>query len=125
MTKRTQEQWKTITNYKDFEFTGIYEISSWGNIRNRITKTPLATYSNASGNGYLKTKIFDTNGKRRALYIHQLVALYFLDAIPGCEVNHIDGNTRNNSVSNLEWISHKENIQEMHRMRKLAMAANQ
>lgn len=38
MTRTTQEQWKPITRYNEFEFEGNYEISSWGNIRNRETK---------------------------------------------------------------------------------------
>lgn len=122
MTKKTGEQWKTITHYKNFVFTGRYEISSWGRIRNRETKAPLATYSNQRGQGYLKTKIIDSKGTRRALYIHQLVALYFLDAqdTEGLDVNHIDGNTKNNSYTNLEWISHKENMREWQRLRRSA-----
>lgn len=122
MTKKTGEQWKPITHYKDFVFTGRYEISSWGNIRNRETKAPLATYSNQRGQGYLKTKIHDTKGTRRALYIHQLVALYFLDApdTEGLEVNHIDGNSQNNSCTNLEWTTHKENMNEWRRLQRSA-----
>ena len=120
MTKTTGEQWKTITHYKDFVFTGRYEISSWGNIRNRETKAPLATYSNQRGQGYLKTKIIDTKGTRRALYIHRLVALYFLDAPDeeGLEVNHIDGDSKNNSYTNLEWLSHAQNMKEYKRLRR-------
>jgi hypothetical protein len=120
MTKTTGEQWKAITHYKNFTFTGKYEISSWGRIRNRETKAELATYSNQRGQGYLKTKIHDTDGKRRALYIHQLVAIYFLDApdTEGLEINHIDGNTKNNSYTNLEWISHAQNMKEYSRLRR-------
>lgn len=119
MTKKTGEQWKTITHYKNFVFTGRYEISSWGRIRNRETKAPLATYSNQRGQGYLKTKIIDTKGTRRALYIHRLVALYFLDAPDeeGLEINHIDGDSRNNSYTNLEWLSHAQNMKEYKRLR--------
>ena len=120
MTKKTGEQWKTITHYKNFVFTGRYEISSWGNIRNRETKAPLTTYSNQRGQGYLKTKIHDTKGTRRALYIHQLVALYFLDAPESddLDVNHIDGNTKKNSYTNLEWITHAQNMKEYSRLRR-------
>ena len=122
MTKKTGEQWKAITHYKDFVFTGRYEISSWGNIRNAITKAPLATYSNQRGQGYLKTKIVDTKGTRRALYIHRLVALYFLDApdAEGLEINLIDGDSQNNSYTNLEWISHAQNMSEWRRLRRSA-----
>ena len=122
MTKKTGEQWKTITHYKNFKFTGKYEISSWGSIRNATTKAPLATYDNQRGHGYLKTKIKDTEGIRRALYIHQLVAIYFLDAPESddLEINHIDGNSLNNSVTNLEWITHAENMREWQRLRRSA-----
>lgn len=42
---------------------------------------------------------------------HRVVAYIFIpnpDNLP-C-VNHIDGNKTNNSVSNLEWVSHRENV---------------
>lgn len=119
MNKTTAEQWKTITKYKNFNFPGKYEISSWGRIRNKDTKEPLATYDSQKGNGYLKTKIRDTEGVRRMVYIHTLVALCFLEApkAEGLEVNHIDGNSLNNSFSNLEWITHAENMREMRRLR--------
>lgn len=120
MTKTTGEQWKAITHYKKFKFTGKYEISSWGSIRNATTKAPLATYDSQRGHGYLKTKITDTDGVRRMVYIHTLVAIYFLEAPDqeGLEINHIDGNSLNNSYTNLEWITHKENQREWRRLRR-------
>jgi predicted DNA-binding protein len=50
------------------------------------------------------------NGKRTKAYIHRLVAEAFLEN-NDClsDVNHIDGNKRNNAVNNLEWVSHKDN----------------
>lgn len=43
--------------------------------------------------------------------IHRLVAETFLDCPrDACEVNHIDGNRYNNDASNLEWVSHTENM---------------
>ena len=109
-----QEQWTPIIKFKNFTFTGRYEISSWGRIRNAKTKAPLATYSNNRGQGYLKTKIQDVDGVRRALYIHQLVAWYYIGEAPeGTELDHIDGNAKNNSWTNLRYITHAENQKRM------------
>ena len=109
---KTLEQWKAITEYQGHAFTGKYEVSNWGNVRNRDTKAPLAFYSDNRGQGYLKCKIYDTEGIRVAIKVHRLVAHTFLDpAEPGkTEVNHKDGNPKNNSWTNLEWCSHIENI---------------
>lgn len=39
-----------------------------------------------------------------------MVAETFLPRVPGKEfVNHIDGNTKNFHLSNLEWVTLKEN----------------
>lgn len=118
----TQERWAIITTYKNFIFDGKYEVSNWGNIRNAETKKPLATYSNQKGQGYLKTKIIDIDGIRRAVYIHHLVAFYFLEerANDFDEVDHIDGNTRNNSFSNLRYLSHSDNMKALVEARRKA-----
>lgn len=54
-------------------------------------------------------------------YIHRLVAMYF---VPNPEdmpiVNHIDNNPLNNHYSNLEWCSHRHNIQHGYDIRKTA-----
>ena len=121
MNKTTQERWIAIRYYNGFVFDGKYEVSNWGNLRNAETKKPLATYNNQRGAGYLKTKITDTEGKRRALYVHKLVAFYFIEQKPqesGWEVDHIDGNTRNNSYTNLRYLTHAENVREAFNRRK-------
>ena len=60
---------------------------------------------------------------RKEVSIHRLVALYF---IPNPEnkpwVNHIDGNTYNNDVSNLEWCTPTEN--EVHSIKVLGRDRN-
>lgn len=50
------------------------------------------------------------NNVKRDVYVHRLVAKTY---IPNPQnkpcINHIDGNKLNNCVSNLEWVTHKEN----------------
>ena len=43
-------------------------------------------------------------------YLHRVVAYHFLDNPDNLpEINHIDGDKQNNSSSNLEWCTRKEN----------------
>lgn len=119
-TIKTTERWCAIIKYKNLTFDGKYEVSNWGRVRNVETKKELSTYSSQRGQGYLKTKIIDQEGKRRALYIHQLVAFYFLGAAPQdkMDVDHIDGNARNNSYTNLRYLTHAENCKAYHEGRQ-------
>ena len=51
--------------------------------------------------------------------VHRLVAITWLANtwFEGAEVNHRDGNKRNNHISNLEWVTHQQN--ELHSYRVL------
>ena len=42
--------------------------------------------------------------------VHRLIADTFLGEHPELEVNHKDENKLNNALSNLEFLTHKENI---------------
>jgi hypothetical protein len=46
------------------------------------------------------------------ILLHRLVAALFLDSplVDQTQINHIDGNKRNNAVSNLEWCTPSENV---------------
>ena len=80
---------------------------------NRITdgvEEPAAMYPTSRDRKYLMIS-YCTNGNQKHVYVHRLVAMTFVpnpNNLP--EVNHIDGNTRNNAADNLEWVTRKENI---------------
>ena len=63
-----------------------------------------------SAGGYRFVALYK-NGKGKQFYVHQLVARAF---IPNPEnkdcVDHIDNIKDNNNVSNLRWVTHKENM---------------
>ena len=51
------------------------------------------------------------NYKVRKHFVHRLIAQHFIPNPNGLEqVNHIDGNKRNNAISNLEWCSRQDNM---------------
>ena len=99
----TNEAWKSVSP----EF-GNYDVSSLGRIRRtksgRIRK---AFYDN--GIGYQRT-VLSVGGKVVTVYVHRLVAMAFCDGDQSLEVNHKDGDKRNNAPENLEWVSRSRNM---------------
>lgn len=60
--------------------------------------------------GYIPCLLRDKE-KKYNCRIHQLVAKHFIPNPFGLKtVNHIDGNKANNHISNLEWVTPRENI---------------
>lgn len=50
-------------------------------------------------------------GRKTTIYVHRAIATLFVPNPDGKpHVNHIDGDKANNDPSNLEWVTHKENM---------------
>jgi hypothetical protein len=85
-----------------------YKVDSDGFIISKRDKKPMKP--SVSPHGYLTTTVM-INGKRKTMPIHSAVAKSFLGdkTIEGMVVNHKDGNKQNNNLSNLEWVTPKDN----------------
>lgn len=104
------EEWRDLIN-EDVDFKDDYQVSNFGRVRNFKlgTVTICKQYINNKGYPYVD---FRKNGKRKHRCVHILVAKAFIPNPENKpEVNHIDGDKNNICVTNLEWVTHSENIQ--------------
>ena len=102
-------------------YEGLYTINRDGQVYHLrlghlIKSVPLPV-------GYFRVNLIK-DGKIKTGYIHRLLMLTFFprENSNDLDVNHIDGNKANNSLSNLEWCTHQENI--IHARRVLKAWAN-
>ena len=101
--------------FRPIEGYDNYQVTSWG----RVFDQSKGKFVNQEVHhkGYLRVDLFK-DGKRKHYKVHRLVAEAF---IPNPEnkpqVNHIDGNNQNNSVTNLEWVTNEENFMKANQLR--------
>ncbi len=95
-------KWKKVEGWPS------YEVSDTGLVRNTRTHHIKGGWGQK---GYNRVG-FDDGAKKRNMRVHRLVAEAFLGPppTPQHQVDHLDGNRQNNAVSNLEWVTCKENI---------------
>jgi hypothetical protein len=87
-----------------YGFVGKYEVSNEGLVRNAQTLRVLKPKT--AGAGYQQVCL----GAGNYRYVHRLVAQTFIENPLGLpQVNHLDGDKKNNSDSNLSWCSAREN----------------
>ena len=110
-----QEIWRDIP-----EYAGLYQVSNLGRVKsmkrvierknNKILPLNERILRQQNTNGYRFVRL-SKNNKIKQHLVHRLVATQFIDNIFNYnEINHIDEDKTNNNVNNLEWCSHKYNI---------------
>jgi len=104
------EIWKPIEDYE-----GIYEVSNFSNVKSLGNgKTRKEKILKQGKVGEKRKQYFGVNlwkdGKRKSVRVHILSATAFIpNPLNLPQVNHLDNNPLNNHVSNLKWVTNREN----------------
>lgn len=87
----------------------LYTINSKGEIFS--DNTGKMKTRNKSNTEYQLINLMCENGRKKTFKVHRLVLMAFcpIDNPEKKEVNHIDGNKKNNCLDNLEWCTSSEN----------------
>ena len=96
---------KLYPNIKD-----CYWINDQGEIYNKNTGNKIS--QKIERDGYVRVSLMKKSGGTTYLQLHRIYMMAFkpIENMEKLQVNHIDGNKQNNCLSNLEWVTPKENI---------------
>lgn len=89
-------------------YNGLYEVDNLGNIYSLKNNKILSQRNDQRG--YLISTLY-INGLKKTIKVHRIVANAFIDNKNNYpQINHIDGNKKNNCCENLEWCTGKQNL---------------
>jgi hypothetical protein len=98
------EEWKTVPGTND-----KIEVSNMGRVRSCLRGDGRILKTQKDSKGYHRLRV-TIDRQKMSFKLHRIVAGAFIDNPDNLpQVNHIDGNKDNNVVSNLEWVSNRDN----------------
>lgn len=108
-----KQEWRRVPGYEDYEVTdnGLFIRKGERCIRQHVDTMGYMRASVCRGERKKPDHWGNYAGVKRSMGIHRLVAAAFIGPCPdGLEVNHKDGDKKNNRVENLEYMTHRDNI---------------
>jgi hypothetical protein len=98
-----REIWKPVVG-----FEGLYEVSNRARIRS-LKQNPALVMKAKPNSEYKEVKL-RRNGQSVMKYVHLAMLEAFVGRCPnGMECRHLNGNPRDNRLSNLAWGTHAQN----------------
>jgi len=107
----TNEIWKPIIG-----FEGKYEVSNLGRVKSlnyrgvKGIENILKPFTDIKNHNYHKYTLVNKDGKVITKLVHWLVMEAFVGDRTDRIIDHIDGNGSNNTLSNLRFCTHRENL---------------
>lgn len=112
------EVWVKIKNYPKYEVSNLGRIISYNNKNPRLLNGSIRC-------GYKVVDLWNEDGNTGNILLHRIVAETFIPKIEGKDfVDHIDGNKLNNKVTNLRWVTKKENYHNVNTINNVLNALN-
>lgn len=111
------EIWKDIEGYPGYQVSNMGRVKSLVKAYRREEKI---LKGSPNTTGYILVQLYPEPCKRKSLLVHRLVMMTFQPnpVTDELEVNHKDLDTTNNKMSNLEWVTEKENKEHFYRSDK-------
>jgi hypothetical protein len=108
------EEWRDIPGYE-----GLYQVSDLGNVRSLNGfgfKGKIHVLKPGEVRGYKHVRLYK-NDRLKTHRIHLLVAMAFFGHKPNSKivVDHIDDNSLNNRLDNLQIITQSENVKKSYK----------